>query len=661
MSIERFEVTTRAPYLDGQEFGDVGAYERIDAVAHYAVDPLQPGNDGIVDLKLAERGDDGLVRFDGDITILRPVDPGRGCRTALVEVPNRGRRTAGSLYNRAPAIVEPMVDIDPGDGFLFRRGWTMAWCGWQWDVPRSPERMGLTAPIVLNADGGTEQTHVQLRLQLHQPARALDLTDHHVGMLGGHAPLPTADINDPDARLLKRDGLWGEAVEIPRQSWQFARDDGGQPSPDASHVWLDGGFETGPIYDLIYRTAPCRIAGVGLLAMRDIASFLRSPGEDNPCAGQLDHLLATGQSQCGRFLRHYLELGLNRSEDGAAAYDGVLAHIAGGRRGEFNHRGSQPSVQPTPSFGHQFPFADDPQDDPKTGRQAGLLERQRQVGAMPKIFYTNTASEYWRGDASLAHTAVADGADIEPPDETRHYLFSSTQHGPGLAMLISKSIFGSRGGNNFNIVDYTPLMRAALLNLRAWAVDGIEPPPNAVPRADDDSAVARSVVLDQLQPVAACTRPEVASLSEIRPLDLGPGVAQGIGTYPAAPTGDPYPCTVSAVDDDGNERAGIRMPDIDVPVATHTGWNPRHEATGASDQILEYVGSTIPFAIDAEARRAAGDPRPSLAERYADRNDYLAKIRVAAETLRDSRHIVDEDVDTCVQIAATRYDLLLGS
>lgn len=658
MSVERFEVTARAPYLDGQEFGDVGAYERIDGVAHYAVDPHQPENQGIVDLALAPRGDDGLVRFEGDVTILRPVDPNRGCRTAMVEVPNRGRRTASSLYNRAPAVMAPTEEVDPGDGFLFRRGWTMAWCGWQWDVPRSPARMGLTAPIVLAADGGTEQAQVQLRLQLHQPAVSLDLTDHHVGQLGAHTPLPTADVDDPTARLLKRDSLWGESVEIPRQSWQFARDDDGRPVPDDTHVRLDGGFETGPIYDLIYHSAPCRVAGTGLLAMRDLGAFLRSAADANPCAGQLDHLLATGQSQCGRFLRSYLDLGLNRAEDGTAAYDGILAHIAGGRRGEFNHRGAQPSVQPTPSFGHRFPFADDPQDDPRTGLRAGLLDRQRQVGAMPKIFYTNTASEYWRGDASLAHTAVADGMDIEPPEETRHYLFASAQHGPGLAAALSESIFGSRGGNDFNVVDFTPLMRAALMNLHAWVVDGTEPPPNAVPRIDDASAVDRSVVLDQLKTVPSCARPEPGGLSELRPLDLGVGEAEGVGSYPATPVGSSYPCAVSAVDDDGNERAGIRMPDIEVPVATHAGWNPRHASTGAPDQILEYIGSTIPFAIDERSRRAAGDPRPSIAERYADRDDYLARIRTAAESLRDARHIVDEDVDTCVGIAAARYDLL---
>ncbi len=659
MAIERLEIIERSMYREGERFGPVGAYERIDAVARYAVDPTTPANAGIVDLARVGRSDDGLVRFDGDVTMLRPIDPARGLRAALVEVPNRGRRVAGGLFNRAPALLEPTEEIDPGDGFLFRHGWTVAWCGWQWDVPRDRARMGLTAPHVLDLSSQPAVGAVQLRLQLHHRVASVDLTDHHVGLLGGHTPLPTVDADDPEARLLCRDGLWGPPVEIPRERWRFARDDGaGSPIPDHEHVWLAGGFEPGRIYDLLYRTTPCRVAGVGLLAVRDLGAFLRSDTVNNPSTGELDHLIVTGQSQCGRFLRSYLHLGLNRAEDGSPVYDGVLAHIAGGRRGEFNHRAAQPSVQPTPSFGHRFPFADDVQHDSRTGRVDGLLETQRRIGAVPKIFFTNTSSEYWRGDASLAHTRADDGSDVEPPEETRHYLFASTQHGPGMLPLVSESVFGSRGGNNFNIIDYTPLMRAALVNLLSWIADGVEPPPSAVPRLADGTAVDRHAVLDALATIPALACPEAGRLSTLRPLDLGPDESGGIGTYPAVPIGDNYPCVVSAVDVDGNERAGIRLPDVAVPVGTHTGWNPRHAETGAPEEILEYVGSTVPFAADRAGREAAGDPRPSIAERYVDREDYVTRVRSAAWALVAERHLLEEDVETCQRIAARRYDAL---
>ncbi len=659
MGIERLEIVERSTYLNGQRFGQVGAYERIDAIATYAVDPTHPANAAIVDLALVERADDGLVRFDGDVTMLRPIESTRARRAALVELPNRGRRVAGGLFNRAPASPEPTEQIDPGDGFLFRHGWTLAWCGWQWDVPRSRARMGLTAPTVVTASGEPETAMVQLRLQLHQRAASVDLTDHHVGLLGGHTSLPTVDVDDPEAVLLRRDGLWGPGVELSREQWRFARDDGaGKPIPDSGHVWLAGGFEPGRIYDLVYRTVPCRVAGVGLLAARDLGAFLRTNAADNPSAGELDHLIVTGQSQCGRFLRTFLHLGLNRAEDGSPVYDGVLAHIAGGRRGEFNHRAAQPSVQPTPSFGHRFPFADDAQHDARTGLVDGLLETQRRVGAVPKIFFTNTSSEYWRGDASLAHTCADDGSDVDIPQEVRHYLFASTQHGPGTLPLTTQSITGGRGGNDLNIVDYTPLMRAALVNLLAWIADGTEPPPNAVPRLSDGTAVDRTAVLEAMAVIPDFALPQAARLGTLRPLDLGPGEAGGVGTYPAVPVGDAYPCLVSAVDHDRNELAGIRLPDLTVPVATHTGWNPRHPETGASEEILEYLGSTVPFAADEVAREAGGDPRPSIAERYADREDYLARVRSAAHALVVSRHLLEEDIGICERIAARRYDAL---
>ena len=197
MAIVDLEIVSREPYDTGPGGGAL-AYERIEAVAHYAVDPSEAVNQVIIDIDQAPRDDDGLVHFEGDVTILRPT--AGTARTAMVEVPNRGRRTALSLYNMAPAVLTPTADIDPGDGFLFARGWTVAWCGWQWDVPRSPARMGLDAPIVVDAGGEPVATEVQLRIQLWDPLPCVALTDHHVGTLGGHQPLPTHDNNDPRRR-----------------------------------------------------------------------------------------------------------------------------------------------------------------------------------------------------------------------------------------------------------------------------------------------------------------------------------------------------------------------------------------------------------------------------------------------------------------------------
>ena len=597
MSVVGFEVKHREPYQDGASFGDCGAFERIDAVVHYAVDPAHPANSGIVDLVHAERDTDGMVHFSGDAVLVQPVDPDRGRHSLLVEVPNRGRRTVTGSFNRDARVLLPTVEIPPGDGFLFRNGWSIAWCGWQWDVPRSGARMGLDAPRVVDAAGLPVVDWLQLRFQLNEGTDVVALTDQHVGQIGEHTPVRTVNTGDAEARLLVRDELWDEPVELSRDQWCF---------PDSTHVELEGGFEPGRLYDLVYRSDLCMVVGVGLLAVRDLGGFLRSDSASNPASGAVDHLFAMGQSQCGRFLRTFLHLGINLDERGEQVYDGVLAHIAGGRRGEFNHRLAQPSVQPTPSHGHLPPFGSE------------LLDRQRNVGGMPKVVFTNTSAEYWRGDASLHHTSPVDGSDVDAPDDVRQYLFASTQHGPGSLPMAAESPFGSVGQNSFNIVDHTPLLRATLENLWAWVAEGRPPPPSAVPRIVDGTATTRDAVLAQMRRIPGLGLPDSESLFTIRPIDLG--------SYPAAPIGEAYPCLVSAVDDDGNEIAGIPMPDVSVPIATYTGWNPRHPATGAPGHLLDYIGSTVSFPVEADA----ADPR-----------------RVDWRALQQPRGLSDESASCC--------------
>ena len=196
-----------------------------------------------------------------------------------------------------------------------------------------------------------------------------------------------------------------------------------------------------------------------------------------------------GASQCGRFLREFVYQGLNRDEQGRQVFDGLYLHVAGARRGEFNHRFAQPSVQHNPGFGHCMPFADDIQTDPLTGEADGLLRRQRELGGVPRLFHVNTSSEYWRSDCSLIHTDLAGTGDVEPPEESRIYLLAGTQHGPGAAPLSRQTASGARVANPLNTVNQTPLMRALLIALEEWVADGKEPPPSRFPRLADETAV----------------------------------------------------------------------------------------------------------------------------------------------------------------------------
>jgi hypothetical protein len=133
MAVLGIEVTRRTPYAGGAQFGDAGAYERIDGLVTFGIDPENAANAGIVDLDLAPRDENGLVRFRGDLCLLIPGDPNRGSRRLIVELPNRGRKLLPRYVNRA-APEPPSAEIPVGDGWLMRHGFSVAWIGWQWDV-----------------------------------------------------------------------------------------------------------------------------------------------------------------------------------------------------------------------------------------------------------------------------------------------------------------------------------------------------------------------------------------------------------------------------------------------------------------------------------------------------------------------------------------------
>jgi hypothetical protein len=309
-----------------------------------------------------------------------------------------------------------------------------------------------------------------------------------------------------------------------------------------------------------------------------------------------------------------------------------------------------------PSFGHLMPFADDPQTDPMTGESGGLLDRQRQLGAVPKVFTINTSAEYWRGDASLIHTDLADTRDVEPPAEVRCYLWSGTQHGLGSVPLTHESgNEGARGANGLNAVNYAPLTRAALLNLDRWVAEGTNPPPSAFPRLADGTAITPEEALARFRAIPGAVVADPERRLMVWRTNVGPEAATGV-MQPPARLGERYQNYVSALDEDGNEVAGVRMPDVAVPVATYTGWNPRAAETGGPGQINLMQGSTFPFAATRAEREQRGDPRPSIEERYRDRAAYLAQVRAAAEALVEQRYMLADDVDLAVTLAGQRYD-----
>ena len=463
----------------------------------------------------------------------------------------------------------------------------------------------------------------------------------------------------PPTGLLLHDEHRDGWTEIERSRWQLLTPDGNAGTPSAVVVKLTGGFEPGRVYSVVYEAKDPPLAGAALLALREAASFLRS-GSCEGAPDGFEHVLAVGVSQTGRVLRHMLSLGLNLDESGVKVFDGLFVAIAGGARGQFNHRFAQPSAPSTASVGAGFPFADAVTKDPHGDLAAGLFDAAVANGSMPKVVSANTALEYWRGDASLTHVTADGTKDLLIGENLRSYLFAGTQHGGGaLPQVRTMPLINVKGHYGFNVVDYRPPMRAAFMNLANWVSGGIEPSPSCVPRVDDGSAISRESVLQRFDEGLAGATLDPAQLESMRAADLGPGAKDGIGTYPPV-LGPVYTSLVRRIDDDFNDDAGIRSPDLTVPVGTHAGWNPRAAETGSPGRAAHLVGLSRFFAAT-EDDREADDPRPSIASRYASKTEYLELVRRDAEALARDGYLLVDDVDWVVKNCGERYDAAIAT
>jgi len=657
MPVTKIEIKSRTPYAGGQGFGEVGAYQQLDGVVHFAVDPEDGANETIADIKLAPRNGQGLVEFESDFRVLIPMDQSKGNRRLFLDILNRGKYSAAKDMNSAAAFV-PGAAPDPGNGFLMRQGYTVAWCGWQFDVPEAAGIMGIRVPVVVDAEGPVAGKIV-VTFAPNAPTNVQLLSDRD------HRAYPANNLEDWNSVMTVQEHEDAPEEIIPRDQWSFARMEGGKRVPDPRHAYLEAGFQPGKVYQVIYTTTGAPVGGLGLLAIRDFGIFLRfaSADDGNPCAGKIDHTYVSGVSQSGRFLRLFLYEGVNRDEEGRAAFDGFIPHVAGGKRGEFNQRFAQPSSQAARSTNSLFPFSDADQTDPETGLTGGILSRLTAQGSVPKIMYTYTPSEYWGGHGSLVHTDLTATRDMDVPDDVRIYVYAGSQHALGAFPLTEGDPSdGVRAQNPINCLDHRAFMRAALTALDRWVTTGEAPPPSRHPRIDDGTAVTPAKAAETLRTIPGVNPP--APFRRFTRLDFGPD--PGVPTQIPAGIGREYPHLVSAVDRDGNETGGLRLPFITVPLATHTGWNTRHADMGGEGQTLStggasggtLKGSTIPFPATREEGQATGDPRLAVEERYDSREHYQDLVKRAAQDLVDQRYLLAEDLEPMVNLAGRHYDLL---
>jgi Alpha/beta hydrolase domain len=644
--VERVEIVSREAFAGGTEFGHAGSYEKLRGRAFFALDPDAAANAAIADLKLAPRNDRGLVQFSAEFLVLRPAEAARRNGTLLYEVNNRGNIAILRQVNEALASNDPATSAHAGNGFLFRQGFTLVWSAWAPDVAATPgdNRLVLRAPIA-TADGAPITGKVAYELIVDTPRAAARFT----GNFG--TAYPPASVGAPDAVLTERDRPDGERRPIPRAAWSFVAPIG---DAAASELTLPGGFKPGRIYELVYTARDPIVIGIGMAGIRDLLSYLReNPLADAPAARRS---LVFGISQSGRLIQTMLLRGLHVDENGRPVFDGAFIHVAGGGKGGFDYRFAMPTrhfsmledhVYPTDFF----PFTTVTARDPVTGAEGSVLDRARALGAVPKLFYVNNSSEYWNRAASLIATDPAGERDLPPAPEARIYLIAGAQHYVGA--LRERGIFA----NCVNTLNHYRVMRALMLALERWVRDGVEPPPNAYPRIADGTLVSVAAYRQAFPRIPNFRLPEHA----LRPPRLDHGrrfETDRIADQVPPALGKPFETLVPRPDADGLDQGGIMLPEMLVPLGTRTGFNLRNETVGFPWATGRWDGSFLPFPRTEAERQASGDPRPSLAARYADRAAYEAKVRSAAAHVIDQGFLLPEDADALVRDAADLYHRL---
>jgi len=603
--VTKVTIANRTVVAGGEAFGQVGPYEKLTGTIEFALDPADKHNSRVVDLEHAARAADGRVHFSADLYVLRPVEAQKGNGALLFEIANRGRKGLLGRFNRgAGGSQDPMATADFGDGFLMKEGYTLVWVGWQFDV--QPPFVRIEAPA---AD-------VQGRVRYSFIVDAKQ-TDTSPADLPAYPPL---DLNDRTASLTVRDRFWGTPTRINREKWRF------NVQNSRVHIVFDEGFEPGRLYEIDYPAGGAKAAGVGMAAVRDAASAFRYR-TDLPIRGRTAYIF--GASQSGRFLRQFLHDGFNADEEDRRVFDLVWPHIAGAGQGSFNERFAAPGYNTFSAT--QYPFTDLAQTGPR-GERDGILAAYR-PNQVPKVIYTNTSVEYWGlgRSAALTHLTPDGTRDADLPENVRIYHLAGTQHG--------EAAFPPTPGTGQALGNPMPqgnVMRAILRAAYQWVESGTRPP-------DSRHATLRDQTLVQLKAIGF---PAIPGVGDPRTIE-GPGHLDE-GHFAA------LPFLVPKVDADGNEVAGIRVPELVVPLATTTGWNFRAERVGNPTTLYALLGSYVPFARTKAEREARRDPRLSVEERYRDREDYLGRIRTAAASLVKDRFLLQEDIDDVVQ-RATRH------
>ncbi len=622
------EVHSRKVVSNTPEKGRIGSYEVIKGIISLEVNPDDPANQLIVDLKLAERNSRGNVEFSTEFELHKPVEASRGNHRLIYFVNNRGNKLGNNHFN-----------YQANKNWLYSQGWSYLWCGWNCDVIESKRALNINVPVVTES-GQTITGKIYSEIISYADGIVYSLPI----VWGGSVAYPPLNMESLQAHLTRRRYRWEEPVEISRDQWSFARLENGQVVPDPNYLYVKEGIKPAWLYDLVYIGKDPKLTGLGLAVIRDVVSFFKYESADekgfiNPLADAIDYAFAWGHSQSARLLNHFIYQDFNGDEKKRMVFDGIMANCPGGGKGQFNSR----FAQTTRHGSHHedtlypvdfFPFNTVEQVDPASNERGDGLGRARKSGFLPKIFFINSSTDYWTRAASLLHTDVEGKKDAEIDPNVRIYAIAGRAHVDARVGIIS---------------------RALLTALDKWISAGVKPPESQIPKISDGSLVTLEAFRNAFPDIPGAETPP----SFYHPYRLDPGPrwqTEGIADHVPPKVGPRYVCLVPQVDEDGNEISGIRLPEIAVPLATFTGWSLR--APSFSHTLRRNGGRIWPFPRTTEERKQTVDPRKSMLERYPTKKDYLSKVTECILDLYNQRFLLDEDVVMLLKQADLQSDLI---
>ena len=667
--ITRIEIDTarsQSPTFGGYSWPEVGQYEKVVGTAYGEVNPRDRQNRVIVDIEFAPRNARGNVEYAFNFYILKPIDLSKGADKMMYEPPNRGGKTwaalgrvtvdpGGNGDDPGSAITNPTV---LANSFLMPRGYTIAWSGWEdLDSLDNPD-FNATAkfPVARNRDGSSITGPSYEYIVVGAAAASAALT------------YPAATLDKTKATLTHRVHLNDAPEVIPATGWDY--------NADGTAISLVGGnFVANDIYEFAYTAKDPKVNGLGFAAVRDWMEFLRyerrdDHGNRNPLARHVKRVYTEISSQPGRLLNDFRHLGFNETERGKKAFDGHMQWIAAGNGINMNYRFSQSGRTERNRQNHlyiegRFPFANVMTHDPITHETDSRYKSCERTDTCPFGMEIYSANEYWVKSASLLHTTPDGTRDLPDSPYTRNYFMSSMRHGTAATPAgMPPGTPPSRGlcQQSDNPLNSAPVQRALFIALDEWATKGKEPPHSRVPKLRNGTLVPPlpqsgmgfpnipSPFTDTPGPLVTYTGLKTTRYH----FDYGRHFYEtGIATinppvfpfttpsYQDDPRNGPiYPSFIPKTDGDGNDIAGVRLPDVTVPLATYTGWALRRGAQ-ASDGC-EAAGQFIPFAKTAADRGV--DPRPAVAERYPAFEDYQSKVVRAINDMVKDRLMLCEDV-----------------